>query len=58
MIVDEITFVFSGVAALLAFWLLASPPHRSIPILWWVELVLLVILGVEIFVYADLAKGR
>ncbi len=58
LIVDEITFVFSGVSALLAFWLLASPPHWSIPILWWVELVLLVILGVEIFVYADLGKGR
>ncbi len=57
LIIDQITFVFSGMAALLAFWFLASRTHWSILILWWGELVLLIALGVEIFVYADLAKG-
>ncbi|HEY9739706.1 MAG TPA: hypothetical protein V6C90_04370 [Coleofasciculaceae cyanobacterium] len=58
LIIDEITFVFSGIAGLVAFWLLVSQPHWAIQVLCWIELVLLVILGVEIIIYADLAKGR
>ena len=56
LIVDEITFVFSGVSGLLAFWFLVSQPHWAIQILCWIELILLAILGLEIFVYADLTK--
>lgn len=56
LIVDEITFVFSGVAGLLAFSFLVSQPHWAIQILCWVELILLAILGLEIFLYADLKK--
>ncbi|NER01098.1 MAG: hypothetical protein F6K30_31145, partial [Cyanothece sp. SIO2G6] len=58
LIVDEITFVLSGIIALIAFWLLVSQPHLGITILSWFELLLLVVLGVEIVIYADLAKGK
>ncbi|MBN3906557.1 MAG: hypothetical protein HWQ35_08355 [Nostoc sp. NMS1] len=58
LIVDEITFVFSGVIALLAFWFLVSQPPLAVTILSWMELLLLIVLGVEMFIYADLAKGR
>ncbi|MEM9540757.1 MAG: hypothetical protein AAGA60_14790 [Cyanobacteria bacterium P01_E01_bin.42] len=58
LIVDEITFVCSGAIALCAFWFLASQPPLGLTILSWIELLLLVVLGVEIFIYADLAKGR
>jgi len=58
LIIDEITFVGSGLVALLAFWFLVSQPPLAIHILGCMELFLLLILGVEIVVYADLAKGR
>lgn len=58
LIVDEITFVFSGMVALSAFWLQVSHPPLAVTILTRVELLLLIVLGVEIFIYADLAKGR
>lgn len=57
-IVDEITFVVSGLIALGAFWFLVPNPPFEVTILAWVELLLLIVLGVETFVYADLAKGR
>ena len=58
LIIDLITFVLSGTVALLAFWLLVSKPPLAVNLLGWIELVLLLILGVEIVIYADLAKGR
>lgn len=58
LIVDEITFVFSGVIALAAFWFLVPKPPIGVTILSWVEFILLIVLGVETFIYADLAKGR
>lgn len=58
LIVDEITFVFSGVIALAAFWFLVPKPPIGVTILSWVELLLLIVLAVETFIYADLAKGR
>ncbi|MDJ0797410.1 MAG: hypothetical protein QNJ51_11365 [Calothrix sp. MO_167.B12] len=57
LIIDEITFVFSGIAALLGFWYLVPQSHWAVQILCWVELVLLIVLGFEIIVYADLKKG-
>ena len=57
LIIDEITFVFSGIAALIGFWYLVPHAHWAVQILCWIELVLLMILGIEIFIYADLAKG-
>lgn len=58
LIVDEITFVLSGIIALLAFWVLVSQPPLAVKILCAVELVLLIILAVEILIYADLGVGR
>ncbi|MGJ3249143.1 MAG: hypothetical protein ACFE0I_24100 [Elainellaceae cyanobacterium] len=58
LIVDEITFVFSGIIALSAFWFLVPQRPLGVTILSWAELLLLIVLGVETFIYADLAKGR
>lgn len=56
--IDLICFVFSGFAALIAFWFLDT---GSMPLLKYVAIgegVLLCILGLEIFLYADLGVGR
>ena len=58
LIIDEITFVISGITGLIAFWLLVPQPHWTIQIICWIELGLLIILGIEIVIYADLAKGK
>ena len=58
LIVDELTFVFSGIAALITFWLVVPQPALAANILAIIELILLIILGIEIIIYADLAKGR
>ncbi len=55
LIIDEITFVLSGIVALFAFWFSVSNLHLVIHILCGIELVILLILGVEIIIYADLA---
>lgn len=58
LVIDEIAFVMSGIVALVAFWILVPQMNWLAQVLGWIELVLLVILAVEIFIYADLAKGR
>jgi hypothetical protein len=58
LIVDEIAFVVSGIAALIAFWVLVPNPPLGVKILSGIELLLLIGLGIETIVYADLAKGR
>ena len=58
LIVDEITFVVSGLIALGTFWFLVPNPPIGVTILSWVELLLLIMLGVETYIYADLGKGR
>lgn len=57
LVIDEITFVLSGMAALFAFWFLASQPSLAVNVCAVVELVLLIILAVEIVIYADLGVG-
>jgi hypothetical protein len=57
-IVDEITFVVSGLISLSAFWLLTPKLHPAVTVLSGGELLLLIVLGIEIYVYADLAEGR
>lgn len=56
-VIDEITFVISGAVALGVFWFLEPQLDLRVQIVVAVELVLLTILGVEISLYADLAKG-
>jgi hypothetical protein len=58
LLVDEITFVASGLIALGVFWFLASNPTIRVTILSGVELLLLLMLGIETYIYADLGKGR
>lgn len=58
LVMDEITFVFSGAIAIFAFWYLVEQPSLAVNVLCWVELALLVVLAYEMIVYADLAKGR
>ena len=66
LVVDEVTFVLSGIIGLVVFgYFLHQPsslnpqlPMMAIVLLMGVELGLLIILGIEIFLYADLAKGR
>ncbi len=57
LIVDEITFVCSGLIALGAFWFMAANPPFGVTFLSWIELLLLLALGVEIFIYADFGRG-
>ncbi|MBE9228822.1 hypothetical protein IQ264_25760 [Phormidium sp. LEGE 05292] len=56
--IDEIAFVLSGIVALIAFGYMVREVQWIVQIIRWTELILLLILGWEIFVYADLAKGR
>lgn len=58
LMIDEITFVASGVIAVVAFWVLAVQPPIAIALLCGVEILLLLFLGYEMVVYADLARGR
>ncbi|KYC38263.1 hypothetical protein WA1_38655 [Scytonema hofmannii PCC 7110] len=58
LIVDLIAFVGSGIVALIAFWLLVSKPPLAVNLLGVIELLLLLVLGLEIVIYADLAKGK
>lgn len=58
LLIDEITFVLSGIGALIGFQVMAIAPHFLLQILCGFEFVLLLALGVEIIIYADLAKGR
>ncbi|MGB0562838.1 MAG: hypothetical protein ACPGVO_13695 [Spirulinaceae cyanobacterium] len=58
LVIDQVTFVISGIIALVSFWVLTPAAPLSLRILAGVELLLLVILGLEIVIYADLARGR
>ncbi len=58
LIIDEITFVLSGIIALTTFFLLVPKAALALYVLGGVEFLLLLVLGGEIVLYADLAKGR
>lgn len=58
LIIDEITFVLSGIFAIIAVYFLLPQSSLLINILAIVELLLLIGLGIEIVIYADLGKGR
>lgn len=57
LIIDEITFVFSGLVALFTFWSPDTNLPLTIHILCTFELILLVILGIEIIIHANLTKS-
>ncbi|ESA37456.1 integral membrane protein [Leptolyngbya sp. Heron Island J] len=58
LIIDEIAFVFSGLAALTVFRYLVLEPVVAIRLLCLVEFLLLMAFGIELLLYADLAKRR
>jgi hypothetical protein len=58
LMIDKLTFVVSGLIALVSFWVAVPGAAWGIQLLGGVELILLLLLGWEIIVYADLAKGR
>jgi hypothetical protein len=58
LLIDEITFVLSGLTALLAFWLPTPQTSMLLIVLSAIEALLLTGLGIKIALYADLAKGR
>lgn len=58
LVIDELTFVVSGLIALISFWVAVPGAAWGVQLLGVVELILLLLLGWEIMVYADLAKGR
>jgi uncharacterized membrane protein len=57
LIIDQITFILSGITALITFFLLTPKPAPGHYILGTIELILLLILATEITLYADLKKG-
>lgn len=56
--IDEFVFVLPGFAAIWMFW--ANTPDVLLPQRWIavVEGILLAFLGIQIYIYADLKKGR
>jgi hypothetical protein len=58
LVIDQLTFVASGTIALIVFFLLVPKATLAVYILGGFELILLLVLGWEIIIYADLAKGR
>lgn len=58
LIIDEIIFVFSGFAALIAFWVVDPGAYWMLRVIAAFESVLLIVLGIEIILYADLKSGR
>jgi hypothetical protein len=58
LIVDELVFILPGVVAIVMFWI--NAPNFLLTLRWVavVEAILLVILGIQIYIYADLAKGK
>jgi hypothetical protein len=58
LVIDEITFVISGLIALATFFLLLPKTAISIDILGGFEALLFLVLGWEVIVYADLEKDR
>ena len=58
LLIDEITFAFSGLGTLAAYWILEPAPHWEVQVLFWGEVFLLIVLGIEILLYADLGTGR
>jgi len=58
LIIDEITFVVSGITALISFWALVPKAAFAVYVLTGIEMLFLLTLGWEIIAYADLSKGQ
>jgi hypothetical protein len=58
LIIDQFIFVVSGIAALVAYWLLVPDAPCSLRLVVLLEALLLCALSIEIVLYADLKSGR
>jgi hypothetical protein len=58
LIIDELTFPLSGVGAVIAFLVLVPTRSCGVMVFCISEMLLLTVLGMEIFVYADLGLKR
>jgi VIT1/CCC1 family predicted Fe2+/Mn2+ transporter len=58
LIINELTFVVSGIGGLIAFYFLVQPTSILIISLCCLVLLFLIVLFVEIIIYADITKGR
>lgn len=58
LIIDLIAFVFSGLIAVILYLFLAPQLSTIIWSIAAIDILLLIILGVEIFLYADFEKGK
>jgi hypothetical protein len=58
LIIDEVIFVFSGIVALVAFWMIVPDPGWLLQGVAVFEFIMLIVLAVEIVLYADLKSGR
>ena len=58
LVIDQLTFGVSGAIALVSFGLTVPGAAWGVQLLGVVELILLLLLGWEIIVYADLAQER
>jgi hypothetical protein len=58
LLVDEVTFVLSGLFALAAFWWFQTEWTLLFQITWWIEGFFLLLLGIWILITADLGIGR
>jgi hypothetical protein len=56
-IVNECTFFLSGLFSLLTFARIASSISSLVIVIWLFELILLIVLGIEIFIYADFSTS-
>ena len=57
-VVDELTFCISGLITTGAFWMLVPDLPGNLKLLTVGEFILLLLLGVELFFYADFKKGE
>ncbi|WP_008308995.1 hypothetical protein [Leptolyngbya sp. PCC 6406] len=58
LFVDEVAFVFSGLTALVVFWLFSTQVSTFAILLSAIEASLLIGLGIKIAIYADLTEGH
>lgn len=56
--VDELAFCISGLITTSAFWILMPTLPGYLKLISGGELILLILLGIEIFIYSDFKKGK
>ena len=58
LLVDELVFVVPGLIAIFIFWLNVSV--TMLPLKWiaGIEVLFISVLGIQVFSYADLKKGK